>query len=202
MKINKKKMPLLQKIFYIASFIFLICSFIYLGTKDFNLPQTKLTDNEAFAMEYGISKNNSFTYKTSKEIIDILKQGSGIILLSYPENKWSKNIAETLNSVGNENNIKEIYYYNFKKDKSNNNRFYVEITEFLKSYLPVIDMESIELRAPTVIMVKNGKILYYNDETSIVRGKETIEKYWTNERILNKKEEFQNAIKDFMGGMS
>lgn len=202
MKVNKKKMPLLQKIFYVISFIFLIGSFIYLGTKDFNVPKAKLTDPESFALEYGISQKNLYTYKSSKDILEMLKQGSGVIFLAYPENKWSKKTAELLNEVAQENHVKELYYYNFKKDKSNNNRFYLDIVNLLKSYLPVVDMESVELRSPTVLVVLDGKILYYSDETSIVRGNETIEKYWTSEKITEKKEEFQTAMKEYLGGHS
>ena len=83
MKVKKKKMTLVQKIFYILSFIFLIAAFIYLGTKDYTPKKTE-TDAQIFTKEYGITEDNVFTERDSKTILELLNSGSGIIFIGFP----------------------------------------------------------------------------------------------------------------------
>ena len=199
MKKKKKRMPLFQKIFYIISFVFLITSFIFLGTRDFSTPKKNLSDSESFAEEYKISSNNLFVYKSSKEILDILSSGNGIIFMGYPENSWSKKIASLLNESASQNAIEEIYYYNFKKDRSNNTKNYQEIAKVLKKYLLVVENDSPQLYAPIVFVVKNGEILFYDDETSFVRGEDKFENYWTSEKCSDKINQYNTAFKKYLG---
>lgn len=198
MKVKKEPMPILQKIFYILSFIFLIAAFIYLGTKNFDTTK-KLTDAERFEQEYHITKDNLFVYKNSKEILDTINSSSAIIYMAYPENEWSASYANHLNDVAKSLGIKEIYYYNFKKDKSNNNHYYEDIVTKLSSYLPSIDSISKNLYAPTLLIVKNKEILYYDDETSIIRGDVSVEDYWTKDKISNQKKELTMILREYMG---
>jgi len=202
MKVQKKPMPWYQKCFYILSFIFLIGAFIYLGTKNFNTPNKKLTDQECFTEEYGITVENHFVYKSSKEILETMNTGSAIIFMAYPENKWGSTIAEVLNETVEEYQINEIYYYNFKKDRSNNNHYYENIVKLLTPYLPVLDTETTNIYAPTVFFVKEGEIIAFDDETSIVRGEQSIENYWTERKLNQKKEQYKSYIKKYIGDVS
>lgn len=192
-------MTLLQKIFYIASFIFLIGAFIYLGSKDFGAPPKKMTNNESFAAEYGIIKENLYVYKSGQDILEILNSETGIIFMGFKENKWSFKIAEILNETVKESSIKEIYYYNFKKDRSNNNTYYENIVKKLRNYLPILDNEIVNIYAPTVLFVKNGELIGYDDETSIVKGNINIEDYWNEEKIKSKKMEYKQYINKMIG---
>ena len=56
MEIKKAPMPLFQKVVYIASAIFMIAAFIYLGTKDYTAPIKDFNDQESFTKEFGITK--------------------------------------------------------------------------------------------------------------------------------------------------
>jgi len=196
--VNKKAMPLLQKIFYIISFIFLISAFIYLGTKDFHLPK-ELSDRESFTKEYGITSDNIFVYKTAKEVLETLNTGTAIIYFAYPENKWSASYADLLNDVAIKNNVKEIYYYNFKKDRANNNHYYENIVKSLLPYLPVLDSEIVNLYAPTLVLVRDGNIVFFDDETAIVRGETSVQSYWTTTNLERKEEELSYMIKEYLG---
>lgn len=198
MKVNKKPMSVWQKIFYLLSFIFLIGAFIYLGTKNFDTPPRKLTDQEAFTKEYKITKDNLYIYKSGQEVLEILNTGSGIIFMGYSENKWSSIIAEVLNEVASNLGLKELYYYNFKKDRSNNNSYYENIVNQLKPFLPILDNDVVNIYAPAVLIVKNGEIIYFDDETSIMRGEKNISEYWTVEKKHLKKEEYQQALQKFL----
>ncbi len=198
MKAERKEMPLWQKIFYMISFVFLIAAFIYLGQKNYSLSKSNLTDNERFTEEYGISSKNIFVYKTAEEILKMMNTGDAIIFMAFPENKWSSKYAELLNEVAMKNNIQEIYYYNFKQDRSSNNQNYQKIVSQLSSYLPVLDEEVMDIYAPTVVIVKDGNIIFYDDETSIIRGDTSVDDYWTVSRENEKKIEFRLIIQEYL----
>lgn len=192
---EKKPMPLFQKIFYIISFIFLIWAFIYLGTKNYNAPIKKLSDAESFTKEFGITSDNRFKYKNAKETLELLNTGTGVIFFSFPDNEWSYNYAEMLNDVAKDNNEEFIYYYNFKNDRSNRNYYYTNIVKILESYVPTTDTGDKNIYAPSVVFVKDGVIVGYDDETSIMKGDTSVNNYWTNEKIISKKTNFNLMFK-------
>ena len=192
---EKKPMPLFQKIFYIISFIFLIIAFIYLGTKNYNAPIKKLSDAESFTKEFGITNDNRFKYKNAKETLELLNTGTCVIFFSFPENEWSYTYAEMLNDVAKANNEEFIYYYNFKNDRSNKNYYYTNIVKILEAYVPTTDAGDKNIYAPSVVFVKDGTIVGYDDETSIMKGDISVSNYWTNEKRASKKETFNLMFK-------
>lgn len=187
-------MPKMQKIFYVISAIFLLWAFIYLGTKDFQAPTRKKSDNLTFALEYNITEDNLFKYKTTKETLQLLSEGSGIIFFGFPENDWSKDYALILNKAAKKEGIKEIYYYNFKAARSSNNRSYNQMIEKLHDFLPVLDSGVQNIYAPSMVIVKNGNILFYDDETAIMSGNREPSEYWD----LENKEEKEASIKSMI----
>ena len=201
MNVNKKKMTLVQKIFYIFSFIFLIGAFIYLGTKDYTPKKTE-TDAQIFTKEYGITEENVFTERDSKTILELLNSGSGIIFIGFPENIWSASIADILNESAKKMNIDTIYYYNLEQDRKEHNYYYEHMIEILMPYLKVLDNEDVDIYAPTVLIVKNGEVIYFDDETSIVMGDMTVANYWTETKTYQKGLEYMQAMNEFLGGSS
>src|SRR5699024_704624 len=76
------------------------------------------TDAEKFAKEYTlVDKNNRFVYTEIDEIIKILKEGTGIVYLGFPECKWCQQYVVYLNEVAKDRNVSKIYYYNIRKDR-------------------------------------------------------------------------------------
>ena len=186
---EKPPMPWFQKVFYVISFIFLFAAFIYLGTKNYNAPIRKLSDQESFTQEYGITSDNIYVYKTSQEVLELLNTGSGIIFFAFPENEWSHVYADLWNEVGKSYGIDEIWYYNFYKDRNNDNYYYNNIVRILNAYVPVTDTGEKDLYAPSFVIVREGEIIGYDDETSIVSGDVTVDDYWTMEKQQKKKVE-------------
>ena len=186
---EKPPMPWFQKVFYVISFIFLFAAFIYLGTKNYNAPIRKLSDQESFTQEYGITSDNIYVYKTSQEVLELLNTGSGIIFFAFPENEWSHVYADLLNEVGKSYGIDEIWYYNFYKDRNNDNYYYNNIVRILNAYVLVTDTGEKDLYAPSFVIVREGEIIGYDDETSIVSGDVTVDDYWTMEKQQKKKVE-------------
>ncbi len=199
---EKPPMPLFQKIFYIISFIFLFAAFIYLGTKNYNAPIRKLSDQESFTQEYGITSDNLYAYKNAQDVLELLNTGSGIIFFAFPENEWSHIYADILNEVAKTYEIEEIWYYNFKNDRSNNNYYYNNIVRILNAYVPVIDTGEKELYAPSFVIVKDGEIIGYDDETAIVSGDVTVDDYWTMEKQQRKKVELGILVQKYLNEVS
>ena len=198
-KIKKKKpMPTIQKVFYIISAIFLLGAFIYLGTKDFQAPNRRKSDNIAFSDEYGITSDNIFKYKTTKETLNIMQEGSGIIFFGFAENEWSKEYALMMNETAKKLNIKEIYYYNFKAARSSNNHSYNQMVEILKDFLPTMDTGTQNIYAPSMAIIKNGYVLFYDSETSITPGTIKPSEYWTTENIIQKESMTQTMFETYL----
>lgn len=193
MKFFKNKRNVIKLIL----FCIMIYLFAYLGTKEY---QTDVVDNIRFANEYkDISKNNVFVYLNENKVLEILNGKSGILFMGFPSNIWSHYYAEYLNEVAINNHIEEIYYYDFRKDRNLNNNTYTNIVNKLKEYLTFDDIGNMDLSAPTIVIVKNGEILYFDDEITYIKGEIRPEDYFTDYRKNLVKTNFDLAIKSFKG---
>ena len=155
-----------------------LISFYYLNL-------TKVTDASKFKEEYSrVSEDNVFVYRTDKEIIDILKHGTGIVYLGFPECPWCQAYVSYLDEVAKETKIEKIYYLNILKIRKNNTREYQEIVSLLDNYLSYDEEGKKRIYVPAIVAVKEGKIIGFDDETSHdTKGYETPEEYWKNEDL-------------------
>ena len=177
---NKKVKLILQGILFVA----IIVGFIYIGTRDFN--KEVVVDNERFDADYvNVSKDNVFKYANAVEVYQALK-GTAIIFMGYPANVWSGYYANILNEAAKDAGIKEILYYDFYEDRENRNGTYQSIVLSLTNYLVTLDDGTEEIYAPTLVIVKNGKVIAFDNETAFTKGNITPEVYW---------DEYQSGIK-------
>ena len=155
-----------------------LISFYYLNL-------TKVTDASKFKEEYSnVSEDNVFVYRTDKEIIDILKHGTGIIYLGFPECPWCQAYVSYLDEVAKETKIEKIYYLNILEIRKNNTKEYQEIVSLLDNYLSYDEEGKKRIYVPAVVAVKEGEIIGFDDETSHdTKGYETPEEYWKNEDL-------------------
>lgn len=131
---------------------------------------------------------NPIKYSNYDEIINIIKKQDGIIYLGFPECPWCRTIIPVLFDVAKDNNIETIYYLNIKDerdsyviegdklvyeldDKGNEKKGtegYFELLHILDEYLTdytisfngkTYETNEKRIYAPTVIFVKDGKIL-------------------------------------------
>lgn len=181
----------------VLSLVLIILASILIFEK-FNHEERMLTDAKKFAKEYtNVDEENIFIYASSKDILKILENGTGIIYFGYPDCKWCKSYVPILNEVAKEENIDKIYYYNIKEDRRSNTPNYIKITELLKDYLYYDDEGNYKLYAPDVTIVKNGKIIGHNNEGSIVTKEQgTPEEYFSEERKENLKNTLRTYIKE------
>lgn len=176
----------------------LLILLIFLGKKDYNVDKTK--DNKRFDKEYSmVNKENVFKYIDEEETLNVLKT-NGIIFMAFNENEWSNYYAKLLNEAAKSTGVEAIYYYDFLPDRNKKSVDYKKITEILKSYLKKNDMGEINLNAPSLIVIKDGNVYAYDDETSEVLGSNTPKNYWTEEKMSQKMEQFKIIFESFLGG--
>ena len=105
--------------------------------------------------------------------------------------------AKILNDVGKEVGIDKIYYYDFLKDRDEANGTYETIVNKLSVYAPVNDEGIQNISAPTVIIVKNGGIIGYFDDTAIIRGNITPDIYYNENQEAIVYEQFKTALLEY-----
>ena len=192
-KLRKSKKNVLK----LVLFVVMIYLFIVLGTKDYTV---KVSDNIRFATEYkDISKNNLFKYKNESEVLELLNGKTGILFMGFPNNIWSHYYADYLNEMALINNIEEIYYYDFYKDRELNNKTYQNIVKKLESFLPFSDTNQKDISAPTIVMVKNGEIFYFNNDINSLTGDVKPDAYFTDAKKNLIEMNLDRAIKEMVG---
>ena len=179
---------------YAILFALLIGAFIYLGEKDFK-EQKDQTDAQRFALEYGIDEDNMFKYSYGSEVVDIIKNKTGVIYLGFSSNEWSRYYVTYLYEVLKINHINTVYYYDIQKDRNVSSKYYRELQRILTPYLYQLDSGEFKLFTPALILVKNGKIIHFDDETSIQRGTMP-SNYWTVDRANEFKVKIDSYLRE------
>ena len=173
-----------QMIVYILLYIVCIGLFIVIGKTDYK--KQEVSESIRFSTLYNmVPENNVYVFSDHNDVIDILNGRSGVIFFAFPSNKWANNYAYLLNKAALFTGVDKIYYYDFLKDRDENNGTYETIVNKLKDYLYVLDEEIIDIYSPSVLIVKNGEIINYLDTLSITKGNINIDEYYKlNENII------------------
>lgn len=139
--------------------------------------------NNKLYPEVNIKSDNIIKYSTYDEILEILKSGTGVIYLGYPECPWCRNLVPTMLMAASEVELDTIYYLNIKEDRDllilNEKKKVITEKEGSKKYFELVDaLSSIlddyilttndgeevntgkkRIYVPIVIFVKDGKIV-------------------------------------------
>ena len=170
----------------------LVLTFILVGcTKE-----EKETDSEKFAKEYNtVTDDNYFVYRNIDEIIKILEHGTGVVYLGFPECPWCQAYVPMLNEVADIEGLEKIYYYNIYEDRKNNTDSYQKIVDIIDDYLQYDDEGNKRIYVPAIIVVSEGKIIGFDDETAYdTKGFEKPEEYWTKEEVSDLKKKLTTMI--------
>lgn len=195
MVVKKPPMSMGQKIFYMISFAVLISGFIFLGTRSYKVKE--LTDSILFSREFKtISEDNSFQVVSSAEALTFLENGTGILFLGFPENKWSVSIAEMLDEVSKELDYSPINYFNFYDERESRHDNYLGIIREVDDYLDRDDEGKIDIYAPTVIGVIHGDVVYFDNETTFMNNRLEPKNYWSEEQKDKKMTQFRKILSD------
>ena len=191
-KKNKLFKNKLQMIIYILLMIIILILFIVIGKHDFN--KNISTEAEQFNQIFtNVPKENVFKFSNAQEVNNIInsKKSKGIILFGFKANNWTSYYAEYIDEVAKEMNINEVLYYDFESDRKDKNGTYETIVNSLSVYTKYTDYNTSEIYAPTLLVVKNGEILLYDDSTAVRSGNYTPDIYWQDYQI----EDFKSTLR-------
>ena len=154
------------------------------------------TDAQKLAKEYiEVGEDNVFVYRNIDEIIKLLKHGTGVVYLGFPECPWCQTYAKYLNEVAKEVGIDKIYYYNILEDRTNNTEEYQEIVSILGDNLKYDNEGNPRVYVPNVSFHVNGEIIGNDLETAYdTKGFNSPEEYCTEEEIT----ELKNTLTIYM----
>ena len=188
-KKNKKLYIIIGVILFLACSIGFYIGFTSVGTKD--------TDAKKFASEYPVDQDNVFVYRTLEEINNILENGTGLIFLGFPECPWCRGYAPIINEIAKQKKLEKVYYFNIKNDREDNTKLYQKTVKLLGDNLRYDDEGNRRIYAPSLIAVKNGKIVGF-DDTRYWNNKsyETPEEFWNKEDLTSMKEKLVKMIDD------
>jgi len=149
-----------------------------------------------FAQEYTeVGEDNLFVYRTADEIIKILENGTGVVLLGFPECPWCQRYAVYLNEVAKELDYDKIYYFNILEDRKNNTEDYQNIVSIISDYLQYDEEGNKKVYVPAVIGLNKGEIVGFDDETAWdTKGFETPNDYWNDEAVNTLKDKLETML--------
>ncbi len=176
---KKKKTIIISSIVVLLLIVGLVLFLVFKKNKiNKNIDEEKIK----FAEEYKTTKDNVFTYRTIEEINKILKNGTGLVFLGFPECPWCRGYVPIINEVAKKEGLEKIYYFNIYEDRKNNTEEYQEMVKLLKGFLRYDDEGNERIYAPSLIAIKNGKILEFDDT-----------RYWDNKKYDSAEEFWQSA---------
>ncbi len=186
----------LQMVIYFIIFAILIVAFIYIGMYDFN---TELPDNERFASEFNlVGEDNVFEYINATNALMVANGTKGIVLFGTINSEWVNYYASIVNDVAKEVGIDKIYYYDFVKNREDNNGTYEAIVERLSNYVTYNDYGVAEIYAPSLLVVCNDEVLLFDTETSFREGNVAPSEYWNSFNINSKKAELKEIFQEYL----
>lgn len=161
------------------------------------MKNNEVNDNKVVAIEYGITEDKVYVYRTLEEINKILKNGTGLVYLGFPKCPWCRGYVPIINEVTKEQGLDKIYYFNIKKDREDNSKLYQKTVELLGDNLRYDNEENRRIYAPLLIAVKNGKVVMF-DDTRYWNNKEydSTEEFWNNEDLTSMKEKLVKMINE------
>lgn len=179
-----------QMVIYIIIFCLLIYAFIYLGKKEYKV---ELPDNEKFSSMFSmVSTDNVFKIVNATEARMVSRGVKGIVLFGT-ENEWVNYYAYIVNKIAKEVGVEEIYYYDFTKNRKDNNGTYEDIVKNLSNYVTYNDKGVAEIYAPSLLVVSKDEVLLFDSDTSFIKGKTTPSTYW-NSFTQGEKEQNLRAV--------
>ena len=152
------------------------------------------SDSMRFKREYGVSFNNKFVYTDISSVLE--SDFTGVVFFCDKNNSWCSSYAKLLDSVSKKSDVKKLYYVPMN-DVSVSSDEYKSLIKLLTGTLHLNDNGKEVLRVPYTLYLKNGKVIYYDSETSLTIDGDTPDDYWTD----SEKKDFTNRFNDFIKGV-
>ena len=174
--------------------------YFYVKSKNNDNDEPKLSDNVRFAKEYReVPLDNVFVYRDAKSIIKIMKNGTGVVYLGFPECPWCQAYVKYLNETAKEVGIDKIYYFNILEDRKNNSASYQEIVSILTDKLQRDDEGNSRIFVPNVSFHVKGEVIGNDYETSLdTNNKKDPNDYWTEKAVSSLKEKLTKYMNEVL----
>ena len=189
-----KTKNIIRKIIYLIIFAAMIFCFIYLGNKYAGNSEIKTQDITDYYKN--IDKDN-FNVIRGGKFISLFKKGKHVIVIGNSTSEYSKKYIQEINKIIEKNNITNVNYYDIVNDKAQGNSNYYQLLELLDGYLITTDMTNSNLLSPSLYIIDNGKVKYYNIETSAMKNTDKVSDYWTSEKELEFEQNITEAINKY-----
>jgi hypothetical protein len=173
-----KKLNRTQKIIYLIIIILLFGVFVYVSKKYTREDVEGVKFNDYYKDIDGSHIDLIFGSEFIKLIDD---EDVHVFLIGDRENEWSQKYVELVSSIVKDLDV-DIYYYDIVNDKSQENSNYYRIVKKLNGYLMSDDSSDNNFLSPSLYIIKDGKVLFYDAETSVVKNSDEVDAYWTEER--------------------
>lgn len=184
----------LRKIIYIVLFLIMIVSFVYLSEKYASNSERKIYKINDY---YENINNDRYQVVTSNELMPLLREGQNIIFIGSSHSAYSKKYIEELDTVFNDLKIDKVYYFDIDSDKYQKNSNYYEILDLLKGYLITTDDSNDNLYAPSLYIINDGQVMFYNIDTVATKNTQSVDDYWNVEQKVIFKGEITNALNKY-----
>lgn len=156
-------------------------------------------DNVRFAKEYRlVGTENVFEYVSVIDVHMIAGGKKGIVLFGNPSNKWVEYYANIVNDVALEVGIDTIYYYDFYKDRDQNNATYEDTLKLLSNYVIHNDLNKTDIYSPTLLVVCNGEVILFDTDTNFINGNKKPNEYWSIYNRNLKKNQLRSVFKTYL----
>ena len=189
-----KSKSIIRKIIYFILFGLMIFAFIYLSEKYKDNSVEKIPTIKDY---YTNIDEKSFKVKRGGEVIQVIKNGKQLLLIGNSSKETSKKYIEEIEIILKELEIENANYYDLRSDKEQKNSNYYEIRNLLEGYLSSSDTSDMNLLSPSFYIIDNGKVQYYNTDTTIMRNTDKLENYWTEEKEIEFRAEITAAINKY-----
>lgn len=137
--------------------------------------KTSLRFSQAYP-KVKIEKQNGIQYASGDEVVDLLEKGTGVIFLAYPEGVRARILLPDFLETCYQENVKTIYYFNAyssRDEKEMNEEKVITLRDGSKEYKKILERLGEQAKPyqevndgskrvyfPSIIVVKNGEILY------------------------------------------
>jgi len=161
-------------------------------------------------LEISIPKNNLIKYASNDNIVDLLSKGTQVIYFGNSKCNWCRSAITVLIDTAKEDNLNEIYYYDFfslrdaYEEGSNKDlvKLYDDIMVHLGDFIEKTFDENSKvagkkrLSAPTVVIVSNGKVeaVHYKTVDSHVDYNKNLDSNQKNELKTIYKDMFDKLV--------
>ena len=190
---KEKTLSIIRKIIYLLMFALVIFGFVYLSNKYEN----KDTEEKYITDYYKDLKSEKYEVINGTQMINYVKRGKNIIIIGSETSEWSKKLMTIVDPIFDTFGIDKVYYYDINNDKAQKNSNYYKIKELLKGSLTTTDGSNSNLLAPSIYIVDNGKVLYYNTDTVAMKNTIEIDEYWNEENLIKFQIEFEQALVNY-----